>query len=204
MTMQCDNSQGHLGRDDTSASRRIGAAVERTRMTSMRDVELFSEMTGDMNPLHYDAALAAETPFGALIVQGGVTSGLLECDRCGRPAGAGKRVPERRVAIREGGQGWRRDHRTCGGHQRARRQAHLHAGDKRAQPSGGHVPRWHRRHIYRTAGSLERFHGEANEKGQVAPPLGTPLRAEPLEPIPNKRIPKVTPLARGLRGAALP
>ncbi|HTI84456.1 MAG TPA: MaoC family dehydratase [Acetobacteraceae bacterium] len=54
-----------------------GAAAERTRMTSMRDVELFSEMTGDMNPLHYDAALAAETPFGALIVQGGVTSGLL-------------------------------------------------------------------------------------------------------------------------------
>ena len=54
-----------------------GTAVERTRMTSMRDVELFSEMTGDMNPLHYDAALAAGTPFGALIVQGGVTSGLL-------------------------------------------------------------------------------------------------------------------------------
>jgi acyl dehydratase len=56
---------------------RIGDAAERTRMTSMRDVELFSQMTGDMNPLHYDAALAAETPFGALIVQGGVTSGLL-------------------------------------------------------------------------------------------------------------------------------
>lgn len=55
----------------------IGNAVERKRTTSMRDVELFSEMTGDMNPLHYDAALAAETPFGALIVQGGVTSGLL-------------------------------------------------------------------------------------------------------------------------------
>jgi acyl dehydratase len=56
---------------------RIGAVAERARMTSMRDVELFSEMTGDMNPLHYDAALAAGTPFGDLIVQGGVTSGLL-------------------------------------------------------------------------------------------------------------------------------
>jgi acyl dehydratase len=56
---------------------RVRAAAERTRMTSMRDVELFSEITGDMNPLHYDAALAAETPFGGLIVQGGVTSGLL-------------------------------------------------------------------------------------------------------------------------------
>jgi len=55
----------------------VGAAAERTRTTSMRDVELFSEITGDMNPLHYNAALAAETPFGGLIVQGGVTSGLL-------------------------------------------------------------------------------------------------------------------------------
>ena len=34
-------------------------------------------MTGDRNPLHYDAALAAASPFGGLIVQGGVTSGLL-------------------------------------------------------------------------------------------------------------------------------
>ena len=56
---------------------RVGASAERSRMTSMRDIELFSAMTGDMNPLHYDAALAAETPFGGLIVQGGVTSGLL-------------------------------------------------------------------------------------------------------------------------------
>jgi acyl dehydratase len=43
----------------------------------MRDVEMFSAMTGDRNPLHYDATLAAQSPFGELIVQGGVTSGLL-------------------------------------------------------------------------------------------------------------------------------
>jgi acyl dehydratase len=73
------NATNHKGLWDATiiGKPRIGAAVERTRMTRMRDVELFSEMTGDMNPLHYDAALAAETPFGALIVQGGVTSGLL-------------------------------------------------------------------------------------------------------------------------------
>jgi acyl dehydratase len=51
--------------------------AERTRHTSPRDVELFSAITGDRNPLHYDAAVAAQTPFGGLIVQGGVTSGLL-------------------------------------------------------------------------------------------------------------------------------
>jgi acyl dehydratase len=55
----------------------VGAAAERTRRTSMRDIERFSEMTGDMNPLHYDADLAARSPFGGLIVQGGVTSGIL-------------------------------------------------------------------------------------------------------------------------------
>jgi acyl dehydratase len=54
-----------------------GRSAERRRTTSMRDVEMFSEITGDWNPLHYDEALAACAPFGGLIVQGGVTSGLL-------------------------------------------------------------------------------------------------------------------------------
>ena len=34
-------------------------------------------MTGDRNPLHYDKKLAEESIFGKLIVQGGVTSGIL-------------------------------------------------------------------------------------------------------------------------------
>lgn len=55
----------------------VGAVAERSRRTSMRDVERFTEMTGDMNPLHFDAELAGRTPFGGLIVQGGVTSGIL-------------------------------------------------------------------------------------------------------------------------------
>ncbi len=55
----------------------LGAVAERSRTTSMRDVEMFSAMTGDMDPLHYDAALADRSPFGGLIVRGGVTSGLL-------------------------------------------------------------------------------------------------------------------------------
>jgi acyl dehydratase len=55
----------------------VGAASERARRTSMQDVEMFTAMTGDRNPLHYDVALASQSPFGGLIVQGGVTSGLL-------------------------------------------------------------------------------------------------------------------------------
>jgi acyl dehydratase len=56
---------------------RVGQSAERSRTTRMVDVTAFTEMTGDHNPLHYDRALAERTPFGRLIVQGGVTSGLL-------------------------------------------------------------------------------------------------------------------------------
>jgi acyl dehydratase len=54
-----------------------GSRAERSRMTTMRDVEMFTEITGDRNPIHYDAELAEKSPFGVLIVQGGVTTGLL-------------------------------------------------------------------------------------------------------------------------------
>jgi acyl dehydratase len=46
-------------------------------MIRRRDIELFTEWTGDRNPLHYDAAAASASRFGGVIVQGGVTSGLL-------------------------------------------------------------------------------------------------------------------------------
>ena len=64
--------------DQTIAGRpRVGAQAARQRMTTIRDVEIFTEMTGDRNPIHYDADLAARSPFRGLIVQGGVTTGLL-------------------------------------------------------------------------------------------------------------------------------
>ena len=56
---------------------RVGQSAERSRTTRTADVEAFTEMTGDRNPLHYDRALAERSPFGRLIVQGGVTSGIL-------------------------------------------------------------------------------------------------------------------------------
>ena len=58
-------------------STKVGASARRTRTVTPRDIELFTELTGDRNPLHYDAALAARSRFGGLVVQGGVTSGLL-------------------------------------------------------------------------------------------------------------------------------
>ena len=43
----------------------------------MEDIELFTELTGDRNPLHHDAEVAERSRFGGIIVQGGVTTGLL-------------------------------------------------------------------------------------------------------------------------------
>ena len=55
----------------------IGATASRSRKITERDIELFTELTGDRNPLHYDPDAAGRSRFGGLIVQGGVTSGLL-------------------------------------------------------------------------------------------------------------------------------
>jgi acyl dehydratase len=56
---------------------RVGDSARRTRVVSSRDIELFTEISGDRNPLHYDEEAATASRFGGIIVQGGVTSGLL-------------------------------------------------------------------------------------------------------------------------------
>lgn len=56
---------------------RIGDVARRTRQVTARDIEVFTELSGDRNPLHYDEELAARSRFGGIVVQGGVTSGLL-------------------------------------------------------------------------------------------------------------------------------
>jgi acyl dehydratase len=55
----------------------VGQIARRTRVVTARDIELFTEITGDRNPLHYDEQLATASRFEGIIVQGGVTSGLL-------------------------------------------------------------------------------------------------------------------------------
>ncbi|MEW9805029.1 MaoC family dehydratase [Mesorhizobium marinum] len=55
----------------------VGSSAERSRTTGHQDIEAFTAMTGDRNPVHYDEALAKKTPFGKVIVQGGVTTGIL-------------------------------------------------------------------------------------------------------------------------------
>src|SRR5436190_9322594 len=55
----------------------VGERAERTRRVEAADIERFTDMTGDRNPLHYDEEAAARSRFGGIIVQGGITSGIL-------------------------------------------------------------------------------------------------------------------------------
>lgn len=54
-----------------------GQTASMTREVTVRDIELFTEISGDRNPLHYDAEAARATAFGGIVVQGGVTSAIL-------------------------------------------------------------------------------------------------------------------------------
>jgi acyl dehydratase len=55
----------------------VGQRAQRSLTLTETHVRTFAELTGDYNPLHFDADFAARTRFGALVVQGGLTTGLL-------------------------------------------------------------------------------------------------------------------------------
>ena len=55
----------------------VGQRAERSLTLTKQHVETFAKLTGDYNPLHFDEAFVAKTKFGRLVVQGGVTTGLL-------------------------------------------------------------------------------------------------------------------------------
>lgn len=54
-----------------------GATAERSRQVTHEDIVRFTDMSGDHNPIHYDADLAAASRFGEIVVQGGVTTAIL-------------------------------------------------------------------------------------------------------------------------------
>lgn len=55
----------------------VGQKASRSRKVASRDIELFTEISGDRNPLHYDEAIARASRFGGIVVQGGITSAIL-------------------------------------------------------------------------------------------------------------------------------
>ena len=55
----------------------VGQTARRSLTLTRQHVETFAQLTGDYNPLHFDAEFAARTRFRNLVVQGGLTTGLL-------------------------------------------------------------------------------------------------------------------------------
>lgn len=55
----------------------VGQKTTRSITLTMEHVKTFAELTGDYNPLHFDESFAAKTRFKRLVVQGGLTTGLL-------------------------------------------------------------------------------------------------------------------------------
>jgi acyl dehydratase len=56
---------------------KVGQRAERSRTVSATDIELFTQISGDRNPLHYDEKVVKSTRFGRIVVQGGITSAIL-------------------------------------------------------------------------------------------------------------------------------
>jgi acyl dehydratase len=55
----------------------VGQKASRSLTLTAEHVEKYAEITGDYNPLHFDEAFAKGTKFGGLVVQGGLTTGIL-------------------------------------------------------------------------------------------------------------------------------
>jgi acyl dehydratase len=55
----------------------VGQRASRSITLTADHVRTYAEMTGDYNPLHFDAEFTSKTKFGKLVVQGGLTTGLL-------------------------------------------------------------------------------------------------------------------------------
>lgn len=55
----------------------IGDVAERSRTVQHQDIDRFTDISGDRNPLHYDAKVAESSAFGEIVVQGGISTAIL-------------------------------------------------------------------------------------------------------------------------------
>jgi acyl dehydratase len=61
----------------SSKAPKVGDVAELSRVIGPKDIDLFSEISGDYNPLHYNPAVAKASTFGEIIVQGGISTAIL-------------------------------------------------------------------------------------------------------------------------------
>jgi acyl dehydratase len=66
-----------------------GDAATLSRRVEPGDIERFTQISGDRNPLHYDERAARASRFGEIIVQGGLTSAILNAVVAERLPGPG-------------------------------------------------------------------------------------------------------------------
>jgi acyl dehydratase len=55
----------------------VGQAAERSRTIGPDDIDTFAAISGDRNPLHYDAEFAASTKLGGIVVQSGLITAII-------------------------------------------------------------------------------------------------------------------------------
>src|ERR671931_435460 len=55
----------------------VGQKAVRSITLTKEHMKAYAEMTGDYNPLHFDEEFTSKTKFKKLVVQGGLTTGLL-------------------------------------------------------------------------------------------------------------------------------
>ena len=68
---------------------RPGDRASLSRGDEAADIHRFTEISGDRNPLHYDERAARSSRFGEIVVQGGVTSAILNAVVAERLPGPG-------------------------------------------------------------------------------------------------------------------
>ena len=55
----------------------IGQKANRSMTFTAEHVKIFADLSGDYNPLHFDEGFVSKTKFKKLVVQGGLTTGVL-------------------------------------------------------------------------------------------------------------------------------
>ena len=55
----------------------VGQSAQRSLAVTAESAELFAQLSGDRNPIHFDAEWSGRTRFARLMAQGGIATGLL-------------------------------------------------------------------------------------------------------------------------------
>lgn len=84
----------------TTADLKPGMSESFTKQVTERDIEMFGEVSGDMNPVHFDEAVAKKTIFRGRIAHGALVLSYLSCVLGMKLPGPGTVVLELTIAFK--------------------------------------------------------------------------------------------------------